>query len=44
MAIAAKEFFVRPGTTASEICQQLGKEHAVRAKTAEVHSAAVQRR
>ena len=30
----AKEFFERQETTAREICQQLEKKHAVRAKTA----------
>ena len=34
MAIDVKQFFVRQETTALEICQQLEKEHAVRAKSA----------
>ena len=34
MAMDAKEFFERQETTAQEICQQLEKEHAGRAKTA----------
>ena len=34
MAIDAKECLARQETTAREICQQLKKEHAVRAKTA----------
>ena len=34
MAMDAKEFFEQQETTAREICQQLEKKHAVRAKTA----------
>ena len=34
MAMDAKEFFLRQETATREICQQLEKEHAVRAKTA----------